>query len=178
MNDATRLQPARDLFFTHDGSHFYMSRDGTDHQYVAYAVPRTVEQQWLAELAALRLDAIDKAGNWSCIHFFIHHHDTSHLDRFVATPPLGRLWERTAYVELLLKYIAMCQKDGASNTMVENAVDVVLTRARALIRGCRSDKSRGRVNRLIASAHHHRAALPPAHAGGPGHPLESQPPSA
>ena len=44
-----RLQPARELFFTYDGSRFYMSRDGVEQDYLRFAVPREVETAWLEE---------------------------------------------------------------------------------------------------------------------------------
>jgi len=90
-----------------------MSRDGADREYQSYAVPEDVEREWLRELTARHLAALVKPGNWWTLNFLVHHRDTNHLERVIAAPPLGELWQRTAYLELLLQYIRACQSAGA-----------------------------------------------------------------
>jgi hypothetical protein len=34
---------ARELYLAHDGSRFYMSRNGVEHEYLSYGVPLEVE---------------------------------------------------------------------------------------------------------------------------------------
>jgi hypothetical protein len=143
---------ARDLFFKYDGSTFYMSRDGADREYKSYAVPLDLERKWLRELTARHLAALVKPGNWWTLNFLVHHRDTNHLELAIATPPLGELWQRTAYLELLLEYVSACQSAGASRARIATALDVVRKHAVDLITRTRSETSRARVAKVLVEA--------------------------
>ena len=146
------IRAARDLFFKYDGSTFYMSRDGADREYRSYAVPGDLEREWLRELTARHLDALVKPGNWWTLNFLVHHRDTNYLERVIAAPPLGELWQRTAYLELLLEYISACQSAGASRARIASALNVVQKHAEDLIRRSRSETSRARVAKVLVEA--------------------------
>src|SRR5258708_1675076 len=117
------IRVARDLFFKYDGSTFYMSRDGADREYRSYAVPGDLERQWLRELTARPLDPLTRRGKWWTLNFLVPHRETNSVDRFIAPPPLGELWQRTAYLELLLEYISACQSAGASRAGIASALN-------------------------------------------------------
>ncbi len=89
MTEDHRLQPARELFFTYDGSRFYMSRDGLEEDYLRFAVPREVEKAWLEEPTATKLQGLGEPGNWTSIYFLCHHNDTRHLHAVLHAEPLG-----------------------------------------------------------------------------------------
>ena len=143
------IRAARDLFFNYDGSLFYMSRDGADREYQSYAVPGDQEREWLRELTAHHLAALVKPGNWWTLNFLVHHRDTNHLARVVATPPLGELWQRTAYLELMLEYLSACQSAGVSRAQIVSALQVVQKHAMGLMTRSRSDTSRARVAKVL-----------------------------
>lgn len=146
------IRVARDLFFKYDGSTFYMSRDGADREYQSYGVPKDLEREWLRELTARHLAALDKPGNWWTLNFLVHHRDTNHLERVMATPPLGELWQRTAYLELMLQYISACQSAGASRARIASALELVQKQANDLLTRSRSEASRARVARVATEA--------------------------
>jgi hypothetical protein len=155
----TRLAAARKLFFAHDGSLFYMSRDDQDRRYLEYAVPKSVEQRWLADLTERHLGSLNKPGNWRVINFLLHHRNTNYLDRVVAAPPLGRLWERISYFELLSKYIDVCRGAGASRNSIAASLQSVHEAAQNLVRACQSNVSRERVAKLITETEQRQEEL-------------------
>src|SRR5260370_21335947 len=106
------IRVARDLFFKYDGSTFYMSRDGADREYRSYAVPGDLERQWLRELTARHLDALVKPGNWSTLHFLLHHPDTHYLEHVIATPPLAALCPPTPARAFVLPSINAVKSPG------------------------------------------------------------------
>ena len=136
-----------------------MSRDGADREYQSYAVPEDVEREWLRELTARHLAALVKPGNWWTLNFLVHHRDTNHLERVIAAPPLGELWQRTAYLELLLQYIRACQSAGAPRALIASALDVVQKHADDLMKRSRSETSRARVAKVLVGAKHRSEKL-------------------
>jgi hypothetical protein len=146
------VRAARDLFFKYDGSRFYMSRDGADREYESYGVSRDLERQWMRELTARHLAALNKPGNWWTLNFLVHHRDTSHLEVIIGSPPLGEVWQRTAYLELMLDYIGACQSAGAARSQIASALEAVQIHAIDLVRSTRSDASRARAARVLEDA--------------------------
>jgi hypothetical protein len=102
------LERARDLLFTHEGSRFYMSRDGVEYEYRDYAVPDELEQQWRQELTTEKLAKLDQPGNSWVLNYLCHHNDTRYLHRLMHAAPLGEFWQRCSYLELLLEYTERC----------------------------------------------------------------------
>jgi hypothetical protein len=112
-------------------------------------VPRDLEREWLRQLTARHLAALVKPGNWWTLNFLVHHRDTNHLERVIATPPLGELWQRTAYLEFMLEYISACQSAGVSRAQIASALQVVQQHAMHLITRSRSEASRARVAKVL-----------------------------
>jgi hypothetical protein len=154
------LAAARSLFFDHDGSGFYMDRDGVLARFQSLAVPAAVQVAWEHELLARHLDALDAPGNWRTVHSLLHHGHLQHLPRLLATTPAGRLWECCAYLEELLKYLDQCAE---ANTVqpagdrpaahaaddLQDALRTVISRAEALRGRARSATSRARIDAII-----------------------------
>jgi len=143
---------AKELFFKHDGSRFYMSRNDVEDVYTAYAVPAALEGQWLEELTERKLSLLQTSGNWRSIHFFVDHRDCRELTAVLQAKPLGLLWQRINFVEEQLSYVEMCHRQGSDLSALRAGTQQVLANARDLRRSCRSDRSRSRVYRLIAEA--------------------------
>lgn len=156
---AARFRAARELFFAYEGSLFYMSRNDQDRRYLEYGVPNSVEQRWLAELTARQLDSLDTRSNWRVINFLLHHRDTNYLEKVVAAQPLGQLWERISYLELLLKYIDSCRAAGAPPKLIVASLDAVQNRAKKLRSACRSDTSRKRVTNILGETERRQTKL-------------------
>jgi hypothetical protein len=133
---ANNVERARRLFFKYDGSLFYMSRDGTDAEYVELRVPRRMERARLRELTRRKPAGLSRKGNWRVLNFRLHHSDYRHLAEVMAAEPKGMLWERCAFLERLLDY-AKASADGAS---VAQAVHKVLADSRRLLRRARGEK--------------------------------------
>ena len=153
------LRRARELFFDHDGSTFYMSRNDVDKEYLSYGVPKAVEEDWLAELTRRKLAALNKPGNWWTLNFLEDHRDPSHLAEVIAVPPIGELSQRVAYLEHLLLYIGICQSAGTARELVASALDYVEEEARKLLRAARSEYRRARVDKVLVDAKRRKRKL-------------------
>jgi len=153
------VKAARELFNRYDGSVFYMSRDGSDREYRAYGIPKEVEDQWLAELTERKLQRLDQPKNWWSLNFLNDHQDPRHLERVIASPPLGELWERTVYLELMLRYISVCQPAGVSRELIRTALDTAEEHAQKLVAAARSDKSRDRIARVLTEVERRKRKL-------------------
>jgi hypothetical protein len=135
------MNAARELFFQYDGSLFYMSRDGADRVYASYGIPRSTERQWLAELTARKLAALGSDGNWRVLNFLVGHRIDGHLDEVLAVKPLGKLWERTAFLEFLLAYVDVCRATADRET-IDTAIEFVIAEGPTLLSACRADRTR------------------------------------
>jgi len=133
-----KYEAARRLYFEHDGSKFYMSRSGADGEYERYRVPSTLEAAWLEELTQARLEELDKRGNYRVVNFLLHHGDLRHLDRVIRTKPQGVIWEKCAFLELLLQLLGMAvDKKQLSPVNLTQALENVQQHCAALLRQAR-----------------------------------------
>ncbi|OBF13540.1 hypothetical protein A5730_02645 [Mycobacterium sp. ACS4054] len=140
------------LFFQYDGSQFYMSRDGVEQEYLDCAVPGELEASWRRELTAAKLARLDQPGNWSTLDYLHHHNDTRYLHLVERTEPLGKFWERFAYLESLLKYTQQCAASYRIDE-IRNAIRMALAKAEELgARGAPDEELRDRVQQLIETA--------------------------
>ncbi len=78
------------------------------------------------------------------------HRNTGYLKETISAQPRGRLWERIAYLELLLKYIDVCRAANVSHDLVAAGLAGINERAANLVRVCRSDATRHRLMKLLA----------------------------
>jgi len=159
--DPKDFSAARELFFDHDGSRFNMSRNDLEATYAAYNVPEQLEHQWLSDLTRQKLQLLQSPGNWWSIHFLLSHRDCRHLGDVLEAKPIGVLWQRIAFVEEQLSYVELCTHHGQDVGDSRAGIDQALANARALLRSCRSDRTRGRVNQLVVRAELARSALRP-----------------
>jgi hypothetical protein len=163
-----RFSAAKELFFNHDGSRFNMSRNDLEATYAAYNVPEQLERQWLSDLTMHKLQLLQSPGNWWSIHFLLSHRDCGHLSDVLQARPIGVLWQRIAFAEEQLSYVEMCTRHGRDVGDANAGIDRALANARALLRSCRSNRTRGRVNQLVVRAELARSALrPTSGASGP-----------
>lgn len=149
------MERARELFLQYDGSDFYMSRDGVESEYRGYAVPPGLELQWRKKLTAEKIAKLGQPGNWWTLNYLCHHNDTRFLHEVLRAEPLGELWERVAYLELLLEYTQRCAAfyppgdiRGALRTVVTRTADLDMDDAPAQQR----EQLRGRVRKLAGIA--------------------------
>jgi hypothetical protein len=140
------------MFFAFDGSRSFMDRDGARQEYEQFSVPREVEAEWLAELTDSYLQSLGSPGNWRAVHFFRNHHDCGHLGALTNARPRGVLWERTAYLEHLLDYVAMCRSGTGGTNEARASVEHVISEASRLRAACRADRTRKRVDALVEKA--------------------------
>jgi hypothetical protein len=150
------MERARELFFQYDGSRFYMSRDGVESEYLDYAVPRELELQWRQQLTAEKIAKLDQPGNWWTLNYLCHHNDTRFLHEVVRAEPLGELWKRVSYVELLLEYTERCSACYPRDD-IRAALQTVLARTAELDidnapEDEREEQLRGRVRKLSETA--------------------------
>lgn len=136
-----------------------MSRNDLEATYLAYNVPKELESRWLTELTEEKLALLQSPGNWWSIFFLRSHQDCRHLGDVLQARPLGVLWQRTAFVEEQLAYTEMCTRGASGLDGSGAAIDRVLANARALRSSCRSDRTRRRVEKLVAKAELARSAL-------------------
>ncbi|MEO5911748.1 MAG: hypothetical protein ABIP95_12735 [Pelobium sp.] len=110
----TDLQKAKKLFFNYDGSTFYMSRNGVEGEYQSYHIPDLLQNEWLNELRAEKLTVLNEPGNWKVVYFLNTHRQEGYLDQLISVKPLGKFWEKCAYLETLLNYAINTQKPNQS----------------------------------------------------------------
>jgi hypothetical protein len=152
------MDRARELFFQYDGSGFYMSRDDVEWEYRGYGVPPELEAQWRHELTAEKIAKLDQPGNWWTLNYLCHHNDTRFLHQVVRAEPLGKLWERVSYLELMLEYAERCAAFYPRDD-IRTAIQTVMSRTAALdidsvpeeLPG-REEQLRGRERQLIETA--------------------------
>jgi hypothetical protein len=154
--ESASMQRARELFFQYDGSGFYMSRDGVSGEYREYRVPPELERRWRQDLTAEKIAKLDQPGNWSTLNYLCHHNDTRFLHEVVRAEPLGELWKRVSYLELLLEYIERCAAHYPRRD-IRAALHTVLTRTAELDidrapEDEREEQLRGRVRKLTETA--------------------------
>jgi hypothetical protein len=99
------FESAKKVFFDHDGSRFCMSRDDVEESYAQARVPRQLEAQWLVELKAEKLAALDKPANWKTVYFLKQHGMYDCEKMLLDADPVGDPLERIAYLEELLDYL-------------------------------------------------------------------------
>jgi hypothetical protein len=147
------LQEAEELFRRYDGSRFFMSRDGREEEYREAGVPREIEAGWLEQLKLDRLRLLSQEGNWQVLAFFLHHSDLGRLADFIQAEPRGRLWERCAYLEMLLRYASEAMRAGRDPDLVPRAVRKAILEAERLLKKARADASIGRIRDVLDQAH-------------------------
>jgi len=166
-NGNPSMERARELFFRHDGSRFYMSRNDVEYEYLGYAVPRELEMQWREELTADKLAKLDQPGNWWTLNYLCHHNDTRYLHQVVQAEPLGEFWQRVSYLELLLEYTERCAACYPIDD-IRAAIHTVRAKTEELdVDNAPEEQLRGRVrkltetaNRILAQQGHIRRRLP------------------
>lgn len=140
---------ARALFFAYEGSTFYMSRDGSDREFAAMQVPRALRERWLKEMTEERLASMGGPGGWRSVNFLWHHGVSGHLPAVLGHAPLGKPWERTAYLELAAKYAEQCASKGEIGaTELRSALRAIQARVGELQGEYRMRGQRDRLARL------------------------------
>jgi hypothetical protein len=152
------LEEAKEIYFQYQGSTFFMTRDGVDYT-MFLEVPHEVLTEWDAEIKDLELAKLGLPGNVEALSFLAHHGYFEHLGDVLATPPLGRLWQRCAYLEQLLIFLDCCSDDRypPPNVRYEPqtlwaALEWVIAQAAVVRRRARSKASYARVDRIVAEA--------------------------
>lgn len=168
MADDAMMHRARELYFGHDGSRFYMSRNDVDGEYLSYRVPPEVEEQWRRELVADKIAKLSQPGNWGTVHYLCHHNDIGYLNEAVAAEPLGEPWQRVSYLELLLEYIERCAPFYPIDVL-RNAIDTAIIRIEQLDfpSGSVEAQLSGRVRKLIGDAELIQARIERVHGPRP-----------
>lgn len=146
------LRAAKTLFFEYEGSLFYMSRNGVDDQYRSYGVTKSQEAAWLKELTTIQLERLSEPGNWRVINFLWHRELCDHLDEVLEAVPLGKLWERCAFLEDVIDYYELCRKRRPRHVPPEKCREYLLAHSALLKRRCRSAASLERVEAIASAA--------------------------
>lgn len=141
---------AREIFNKYDGSSFYMSRDDMESRYRDFGVPKEVENQWLSELSAQKLALFDQAPNGGIIHFFWHHADVRHLQRFVEAEPVGDYTARRVYMWDLFNYTKICVP-CYSSWAIEQALNRSVQLGESLAAEADDEQSRAQMNKVVST---------------------------
>jgi hypothetical protein len=147
-----KVEQAKELFFYHTGSHFYMSRNGEDVEYRKAGISRETELAWLEELTRIRLNALSKPANWTVVNFLIHHGKYGHLADVALAEPKGVLGERYLFLDFLLKYARGCGEAGGDPALIKLAAQKVIIEARHLLRKARSERSVQHIHDIMVLA--------------------------
>ncbi len=142
----TDLQKAKKLFFNYDGSTFHMSRDGVEGEYHSYHIPVLLQNEWLNELRAEKLTKLTERGNWKVIYFLNTHQQEGYLDKLISIKPLGKFWEKCAYLETLLNYAINTQKPNKSQ--LPKLITFIADRINEMERTIKADHSKQRIEEI------------------------------
>lgn len=143
---------ARKLFFEYDGSRFYMSRDGVEHQYRQHGVPSELELQWLEELTQQKLENVHENGGWGVIHFLQHHRKYEYLEVLLTVEPKGKLCEKCAFLEGFVRYIKEIPVHLTPIDRRHSGYKHIVEASQKLLRRARSKASRDRIQRVMQAA--------------------------
>ena len=146
------MKEARAVFMRYDGCQFYMSRDGVEADYVSAGVPLEVEAVWLRELFREKLQLLTLDGNWRVLRFLNVHSEVGHLAEVVPAEPKGKLWERCAYLEQLLRYTEKVKQAGVDMDLVVQAAHKAVGEGERLLKRAKSRDSIRRVQDVLAQA--------------------------
>lgn len=142
------LSNAKELFFRYDGSLFYMYRDGVEKDFLNLQIPESLLAEWLEELTNSKLKQLNSPGNWSVIDFLIHHGDHRFFDQITKAKPLGKFWEKCAFLEDQVEYVKACRRKHQGHHHFK-VFGNILEEARSLRKRVRAANSVDRVESLI-----------------------------
>lgn len=142
------LKTAKELFFRYDGSLFYMSRDGVEEDFLKLHIPESMQAEWLEELTISKMKQLNSPGNWRVISFLIHHGDHRFFDQITAAKPLGKFWEKCAFLEDQFEYVKACRRKHRGHRYLK-VIGCILEEARVLRKRVRAATSVNRVENLI-----------------------------
>lgn len=146
------IETARKLFFEYDGSRFYMSRDGVEDHYRKHGVPSELELQWLNELTQQKLENFHENGDCGVIHFLQHHGKYEYLELLLTVQPKGKLCEKCAFLEGLVRYINEIPEHLTSMDRRVSGYRHVVDASQKLLRRARSEPSRDRIQKVMQTA--------------------------
>lgn len=128
-----------------------MRRDGVWQAYQAYGIPAEVEADWLRELTAQYLAALDRPGNWKTVYFLDHHSNLDHFDAVAAAEPRGEAWEQCSFLELAMRYAGRCS-DREPQESLDRFCRSVVRHADLLAKRAREPRLRERIAKIKAQA--------------------------
>ena len=128
-----------------------MSRDGVDKQYAKMNISKETEAIWLEELTSRKIESLNLPGNWSAIHFFIHHGDLQRIENIMAVTPKGKLWEKCAFLEEFLKYLSIVDESSSVSTC-EKGLKYILEHSNKLLSSDGSFDTRKRILAIVDEA--------------------------
>ena len=99
-----------------------MDREGIYPSYEKYGILKDQEKKWMKELTNVKLNELDLKGNWSSIFFLNHHSDFKHLDKILNSEPLGKYWEKCAFLEELFKIIKLTKLSETDKNRILNYI--------------------------------------------------------
>ena len=99
-----------------------MDRDGIYPSYDKFKISKEQERKWMKELTKIKLDKLDNKGNWSSIFFLNHHSDFEHLNKILDSEPLGKYWEKCAFLEELYKMTKFTKFSRTDNLRIMNYI--------------------------------------------------------
>lgn len=125
------------------GSRFFMDRDGVYSSYEKFSISKEQEKIWLKEMTKSKLKKLNKKGNWNTIFFLNHHSNFEYLNEILNSKPLGKYWEKCAFLEELNK-MTYCAK--FSRTDKQLVFDYIKREGNTIIK---ETKTPERINELL-----------------------------
>lgn len=160
MRTSDDFVAARELFFRHDGSRFYMSRNGLEEEYLAHRVPKNLEVKWMRQLTEQHARSLSGSYDWWALNFFLSHRDTSHVRLAVSAPPAGKLIDQIIYLEMLARYLDTAPDTAVRDAETQTALKQTIEHGKRLRPKTRSDRSQARLKSALAALASHVGGRP------------------
>ena len=139
------LSEAREIFFDHDGSEYYMLTNDILDKYRSFRVPLNKERQWLKELTDYKLLQLTQSGNGHVIQFLEHHGMFQYSELILKNVPLGTLVEKAIFLENLFNYGGHL----ANRKDREIVYSYIIEQANCLAKDSKSHESLNRFENLL-----------------------------
>ncbi|MFC6267117.1 hypothetical protein [Frigoriflavimonas asaccharolytica] len=121
-----------------------MDRDGIYTHYKKFKISQDLEKIWITELVNLKLINLDKKGNWNSVYFLNHHSNFNHLDKILISEPLGKYWEKCAFLEELF---AMSKNMRLSKNEIHIVLNFISDKGTSIVK---NTKNPTRIKDLLA----------------------------
>lgn len=151
-----KLNRARKLFYDHDGSRFYMSRNGVEKEFLSYNVPESLQSEWLADITNTYITELKRSGRRGIIGFLEHHGNYDHTKDILKSRPSGKLLDKVVFLEELVSYVKHYHLTVKGRILEKDEIEMIkkylIENAEILLKKARAEEMKNRIERIMTNA--------------------------